>query len=293
VSEQTLANFTSIKIGGVAADFYAPTTLAELQALLVQRGAVRFFAGGNNVVFGATVSAPLISLRNLNPAMYAVKIASADEIEIKVGAGFPLPQWVSETTNVGWSGAEGLAGIPGTVGGAIAMNAGTAHGEIADCLVEIDALQLTPTPHEVILTAKELHFAYRYSRLQEGGMIVTAAVFRLRRSGAENLRRRVEENLAARTSRLIKFPNCGSVFKNPAPEIRAGKLLAAAGLKGVQRGKLRVSPQHANFFENLGGATPADFFALLLRAQTAVENHAGIKLLPEVKIIADEFPAPL
>jgi UDP-N-acetylmuramate dehydrogenase len=283
---KNLAELTSIKIGGDAAFFYEPATVAELTALLAAHPDAVLLGGGTNIVFGAMPRRAVISMKKINAELNEWR--GADEICVTVGAGRPLAELVRQAVANGWSGVENLIGIPGTVGGAVAMNAGAqgrAIGDVVEKVIGVD-YEAHP-PVEKIFTSAALGFAYRTSRLQKESIAAVAVELRLRRTAVAELAQRAAALLAARASRLIKFPNCGSVFRNPAGEKSAGELLANAGMKGKTRGALRVSPAHANFFENLGGATGDDFCDLLDRARDAVRRQTGIALTPEVKIIGE------
>ncbi|GHS97884.1 UDP-N-acetylenolpyruvoylglucosamine reductase [Planctomycetales bacterium] len=284
---KNLAELTSIKIGGAADFFYEPATVAELTALLAAHPDAVLLGGGTNIVFGAMPRRAVISMKKINAALNEWREIAADEIRVTVGAGKPLAEVVRQAVAGGWRGVENLIGIPGTVGGAVAMNAGAQGRAIGDAVEKVVGVDYGGTPVEKIFTPAELGFAYRTSRLQTAPIAVVAVELRLRRTAVAELAPRAAAWLAARAACRIKLPNCGSVFRNPAGEKSAGELLESAGMKGETRGALRVSPTHANFFENLGGATGDDFCDLLDRARDAVRRRTGIALTPEVKIIGE------
>jgi UDP-N-acetylmuramate dehydrogenase len=175
-------------------------------------------------------------------------------------------------------------GIPGTVGGAVVMNAGAQGGCVADCLESVDLLDPADPDTVITLKAGDLDYAYRHSRLQEEAWIVLAARFRLQ-SGQDPaaVSRRTSANLHSRTSsQPYQQPSCGSVFRNPEPH-KAGQLIEALGLKGLRVGDAQVSPIHANFIVNCGMASAADIANLIAQVQHQVLQAHGIALHTEVK----------
>ncbi len=175
-------------------------------------------------------------------------------------------------------------GIPGTVGGAAVMNAGAQGGCTAEWLESVQVVDPRRPEAPFTLQAGALDFAYRHSRLQEEPLVVLAARFRLRAGhDPAEVSARTSRNLHSRTStQPYQQPSCGSVFRNPEPE-KAGRLIEALGLKGLAIGGAQVSPVHANFIVNTGGARAADIDALIRAVQERVEQKHGIVLHPEVK----------
>lgn len=275
-----LRELTSIKIGGFAADFFMPSTIAELLALCEKYSSPIILSGGTNIIFGDKITRPVISLRTLNHEL------TRDQNIITVGASVLLAKFIKFAIEHNCGGVELLSGIPGTVGGAIVMNAGTPQITISEHLSTAEVLVYSPHTNWQLrtFTRDELAFAYRSSILQSNGGILISAVFALEKSDKKTLAERAQKTLATRAAQSIKYPNCGSVFKNPSPTISAGKLLDDAQLKNYQVGDLRISPQHANFFENLGNATFHDFMTLLHHAQKTVAEKFNVTLQPEVKI---------
>lgn len=286
-----LSDLTTIRIGGVAADLCFPESVAELQELLTGRPNAVVVGGGSNLVLGDFPDAPVVCLRCLSgqePRRETAGGAGAGEkVAVSVGAGFSLPRLLAWAAGEGLGGLETLAGIPGTVGGALAMNAGTPRGAFGDAVTAAELWLPGGETREV--AAAGLNFGYRASALQAGGALAQAVALSVRLALSpgrepEALRAAARAARAARASEKIRFPNCGSVFRNP-PGDSAGRLLEAAGMKGESQGALQVSPVHANFFENHGGATAADFVALLSRARDRVREKFGVELTPEVKVL--------
>lgn len=181
-----------------------------------------------------------------------------------------------------WSGLDPLAGIPGTVGGAVRMNAGSALGEICDVLVDADVV--TVEGEVVRLTRDDLRMSYRSTHLPPGGIVAFA---RLKPTDVphEESEARIRAFLDRRkATQPLDMPSCGSTFRNP-PGDTAGRLIDAAGLKGHRIGGAEVSEKHANFLLNTGDATAADIRALIHHVRATVRERFGVDLHPEVEII--------
>lgn len=203
---------------------------------------------------------------------------------LTVGAGLKLTVLVSRAGRYGWTGLECFAGIPGTIGGAVAMNAGTRLGEAVDTLIDVDIVSFQGEIQR--LTAAQLQMSYRTCKLPDKAIVCAA---RLRTTGTDpaTSRRQVKEHLEYRAqTQPLDFPSCGSTFRNPPGE-HAGRLIEAAGLKGWSCGPARVSEKHANFILNPGGATAADIRHLIEHAQHTVAENSGIRLQPEVHYAGD------
>jgi UDP-N-acetylmuramate dehydrogenase len=175
-------------------------------------------------------------------------------------------------------------GIPGTVGGAVVMNAGAQGGCTAEWLDSVWVLDPRRPEAPFRLAATDLAFAYRHSRLQDEPLLVLSARFRLEPGhDPAILTARTSANLHSRTStQPYQQPSCGSVFRNPEP-LKAGQLIESLGLKGLSIGDAQVSPIHANFIVNTGSATAADIDALIRLVQQRVLEGRGVRLHPEVK----------
>jgi UDP-N-acetylmuramate dehydrogenase len=198
--------------------------------------------------------------------------------------GCALRQIMSVSLRHGLSGIEGLVGIPGSVGGAVAGNAGAFGCEIKDV---IQSLRLLMPGGEVRdLARKEMSFGYRTMTLPEGAVILAAALA-LQRDDPHEVRRRMKGFMAEKRSRQpVGEHSAGCVFKNPAGT-SAGKLIDEAGCKGMAVGAVMVSPVHANFFVNGGDGTAKDFTALMEAVGERVRRRSGIELEPEIRIIGE------
>ena len=206
------------------------------------------------------------------------------------GAGLPAPLAARKTAGQGWAGLHMMVGVPGTVGGGVYMNAGCHGGQWSDVTVSVTAVG--PDGEFVTIPAAEIPFSYRKSGLD--GNIVVETEVRLSPGDREELDAEVEKLFAWRQKGTpFNQPCCGSVFKNPAGLApaswsrpwTAGSLIESAGLKGTRAGGAEISPMHANYFVNTGGATAADVRRLIEHVQRTVEEQFSVRLEPEVKLI--------
>jgi UDP-N-acetylmuramate dehydrogenase len=207
-----------------------------------------------------------------------------------LGAGLPAPVAARKTAEAGFAGLHIFVGVPGTVGGGVYMNAGCHGGDWSEVVERVTVVDASG--QDTVLERRDIPFTYRRSGLRE--RIVLETTVRLRREDQVRLDEAIGEMFEWR-QRGTPFnqPCCGSVFKNPAgPSWKredgprtAGQLIEAAGLKGFAIGRAQVSPMHANYFVNTGGATAADVRALIEHAQKMVQDKFGVRLEPEVKLI--------
>jgi UDP-N-acetylmuramate dehydrogenase len=207
-----------------------------------------------------------------------------------VGAGMPAPLAARRTAAAGYAGLHIFVGVPGTVGGGVYMNAGCHGGDWSEVVESVTVVD--EAGRDAVVPRSEVPFTYRRSGLD--GRVVLETAVRLRREEQPRLDEQITEMFEWRQSGTpFNQPCCGSVFKNPAgPSWKredgprtAGQLIEAAGLKGVRVGAAEVSPMHANYFVNTGGATAADVRGLIAQVQRRVESEFGAVLEPEVKII--------
>lgn len=204
-----------------------------------------------------------------------------DGLRLRAGAGILNTVLLARLARVGVAGLAPLAGVPGTVGGAIAMNAGTALGEIADVLESVDVLVGGQTAR---LDRRELPMRYREGGLPAGA-VVLFATFLLRDDPSEA--GRIAAHLARRReTQPLDLPSCGSVFRNP-PGDHAGRLIESVGLKGWRHGGAQISERHANFIVNRGDATATDVMACIRKAEETVLAEAGVRLVREVHVLGE------
>jgi UDP-N-acetylmuramate dehydrogenase len=201
---------------------------------------------------------------------------------VSAGAGLPLTNLLNECRRQGLGGLEFLAGIPGAVGGAVAMNAGAWGKETADVLDEVEIMS---TSGELIRAKRAtLRFSYRKFCVPEGSVIVKAT-FQCTRASAQEVGERMRRYLEMRkVSQPLEHASGGSVFKNPPGDF-AGRLIEGAGLKGFRVGGAVISDKHANFIVNTGGAKACDVLALMELARKKVKEETGIDLQPEIKVV--------
>ncbi len=278
-----LAPRTAIRVGGPADLLVRPADAADLAALLAACEArevpVTVLGGGANVlVADAGVRGVVVKL----PVDFGEE-AAAEDGRLVLSAGAPTSRLVARAQELGLVGCEFIAGIPGTLGGAVAMNAGTKIGEMKDVVARVEVA--TPRGARWI-PASELGFAYRTCRLPPAA-VVTRVEFRLRRGDvAASLAAMQADKDQRRRTQPLTQPTWGSTFRNP-PSDFAGRLIEAAGLKGHREGGAMWSDVHANFVVNLGGATARDCLALVRLARRTVRERFGVLLEPEVRLLGD------
>jgi UDP-N-acetylmuramate dehydrogenase len=237
--------------------------------------------GFNSLALDAPVAGVVVQLSRWR------RLEERPGLTLRVDAGVSHSQLTRFCAERGFAGLEFGAGIPGSIGGWIAMNAGIPGREIGDRVVELEVVSPTGTriahlPREV------LHFRYRALRGLAPGSVIVSALLRVDRSTPAAVRAEVAALLARREqTQPLSVPSCGSVFKNP-PGDYAGRLIEAAGLKGHRVGGAQISPMHANFIANLGGATASDVMELIRLAQERVQQHSGTRLECEVRILGGE-----
>jgi UDP-N-acetylmuramate dehydrogenase len=279
-----LQPFTTWKVGGPAEWFAEPGEVDELVSLAAwaqaQGLSLRCIGAGSNLLIA---DSGLPGLTICNRRLQGSRLDAASGL-VEAEAGEPIPSLARKAARLGLSGLEWAVGIPGTVGGAVVMNAGAQGGCTAEWLRSVRLLDPAnpATPFE--LEARELDFAYRHSRLQAEAWIVLAATFQLEAGhDPAAITSHTSANLHSRTStQPYQQPSCGSVFRNPEPQ-KAGQLIEALGLKGLQIGDAQVSPIHANFIVNIGQASATDIDALIAEVQRRVLASHGLSLHPEVK----------
>ena len=279
-----LQPFTTWKVGGPAEWFAEPGEVDELVSLAAwaqaQGLSLRCIGAGSNLLIA---DSGLPGLTICNRRLQGSRLDAASGL-VEAEAGEPIPTLARKAARLGLSGLEWAVGIPGTVGGAVVMNAGAQGGCTAEWLHSVRLLDPAnpATPFE--LEARELDFAYRHSRLQAEAWIVLAATFQLEAGhDPAAITSHTSANLHSRTStQPYQQPSCGSVFRNPEPQ-KAGQLIEALGLKGLQIGDAQVSPIHANFIVNIGQASASDINALIAEVQRRVLASHGLSLHPEVK----------
>jgi UDP-N-acetylmuramate dehydrogenase len=290
--QEPMSRHTSYAIGGPADLFAVPVDRDDLAALLREireKGHTYVVLGGgtNLLVRDGGFRGVVISLQRMQAVRIEREYRSIGGAfaVVFVEAGVPLQKLLSFTVEEGLTGLEFSSGIPGTVGGAVCMNAGTALGEFGDV---VDSVTLfSPEGSIVARGREEMGFGYRTSSIPEGHLVLDVRLV-LRRGDRDKIKAHVRELLDARKQRQpAGQPNAGSIFKNPQEE-SAGKLIEAAGLKGATVGNAQVSVKHANFIVNKGHATASDVLALMELVKEKVLQVHGVRLEPEIKIIGED-----
>lgn len=286
-TDAALDSYTSFRIGGPADLLLEPSSPQVLSRALEQADRldipVTMLGGGTNVLVADGGVRGLVV--RFGKAFNYTRWGQADEagaVVVEAGAAVRLARLVRESVQKGLGGLEFAAGIPGSVGGGTLMNAGAFGGEIGDA---IEAVQVCTRGGEIVdMDRSRLPFSYRKLALGADVMIISVR-FRLLRSPLGRLKAAVERVQAKRkTKQPGGLPNAGSVFKNPHGEF-AGRLIERAGLKGLSVGDAQVSPEHANFIVNLGGARACEVRDLMSLVQEAVWKKCGVWLEPEVRLI--------
>jgi UDP-N-acetylmuramate dehydrogenase len=284
-----LARCTSFRIGGPADLLLVPTSVPMLATALAtarQIGLpVTILGGGTNVlVSDRGVRGLVVRLgRAFDYRRWEVAEDRSSAV-VEAGAATRLAKLAAEAVQRSLAGIEFAAGIPGSVGGGALMNAGAFGGELGDAIDSISGCTLAGEVVDYVRSC--LDFSYRKLALSDA-LVITSVRFRLARSSTSKLRSTVQTVQAKRrTKQPLGFPNAGSIFKNPVGEF-AGRLIEQAGLKGAAVGNAQVSPDHANFIVNLGGARAQDVRDLMSLVQGAVWRRSGIWLEPEVRLIGE------
>ena len=288
-----LAPFTSLRIGGPADALVRLETLDSLRHLraIAREHAIPLFilGGGSNLLIREGGIRGIVVLLRGAFRSYRVELcpsaAPPAVAHVHVGVGYPLSRLALQLAQQGWSGLEFAYGIPGTLGGAMVMNAGTHLGDMSHILVTARMLLSHGQVQE--LPASALGLRYRGSSYPPD-TILLGATLRLQQGQREQIEALMHESYARRQrTQPLSQPNAGSIFKNP-PGTAAGRLIEALGLKGTRIGGAMISPLHANFIVNVGHATAADVTALMAQVQERVRAVYDIVLEPEVHIVGEE-----
>jgi UDP-N-acetylmuramate dehydrogenase len=279
----SLAKFTSWKVGGVAELLFQPEDLLDLQNFIKRLDAstpITWLGRGTNVLVrdGGVKGAVII----LQSAMKKLEKMERNLIRAELGVSCAkLARFSAENDLLG---AEFLAGIPGTVGGALAMNSGAYGSETWNYVIEVETIDRNGELH--VRKPEEFDIAYRSVSGSNDEWFI-AAKFKFTSGDGKQARATIRELLDKRNaSQPVGNKSCGSVFRNPKNDF-AARLIESCELKGLTIGGAQISTKHANFIINTGDATAADIEALILKVRNAVENQCGVSLLAEVKIIGE------
>ena len=279
-----LKDHTSFKIGGTADLFVCPNNLMELMNTLgiLKENNMPYFllgAGSNLLISDKGVRGAVIKLGD------GFDYAHAKNDYILAGAGVSLAKLSAEAKNAELTGLEFASGIPGTLGGAIYMNAGAYGGEMKDVISEVSYIDADGVVKTI--AGDECDFGYRKSMFSGGGKIIISAKLTLNKGNKDEIIATMRElNARRKEKQPLEYPSAGSTFKRPEGHF-AGALIEEAGLKGASVGGAQVSEKHAGFVINTGDATAKDVCDLIAHVQKVVKENSGVDLEPEVKIIGE------
>ena len=281
-----MARFTTFRVGGPADVLVNIDSAAEISvALRAAKAAgvpVTVIGNGSNLLVRDGGIRGLVV--RISQPMSAIT-REGDTLIVQAGA--TLPSVAGFAQRNGLDGLAPMAGIPGTLGGAVIMNAGAYGGEMSQVVTRVDAIARSDGK-PIRFEGRTLGFAYRHSAMMDANVIVTDVTLRLAPGAPDAIARRTEELLAARREKQpLEYPSAGSTFKRPEGAF-AAKLIDDAGLKGLRVGDAQVSEKHAGFIVNLGSATASDILALMDEVKARVRAASGITLEPEVRILGED-----
>ncbi len=285
-----LSNFTTIKVGGSAEYFAEPNNINELINLIkwshLNNHECRIIGAGSNLLINN------IALKGLTICTKRMRVIKVDPLKgiVEADAGVMLPTMANLLAKNGLQGGEWTVGIPGTVGGAIYMNAGSGELSLANNLLSITAID--KKTHQISeIVKQDIDFQYRFSPFQENNLVIVSSKLQFKPQGnIKKLLETTKNNLKRKTeTQPYHLPSFGSVFRNPENNY-AGKLIEELGLKGFKIGGAEISKMHANFIVNNSSASSKDIFELITLIQQKILQKKGIFLKPEVRMIGFDYP---
>lgn len=278
---EPLSRYTSWRVGGMAKCLYRPADQTSLVAFLTNLPSaepILWLGYGSNVLIrdGGFLGTVILLRGTLGT------IEHNDQGRIKAQAGVGCARLAHFAAKAGLTGAEFLAGIPGSLGGGLALNAGAHGGEIWRLIHSVLTVDRTGIVH--MRTPNDYKIGYREIQKPAAEWFLEATLI-LESGSIDAIQKRMREYLQQRAAtQPIGWPSAGSTFRNP-PGDHAGRLIEAAGLKGLRQGGAEVSTKHANFIVNVGNATATDIETLIARIQIEVNKRFGVELIPEVQIV--------
>ena len=287
LEREPMSRHTSWRVGGIADRFYLPTNLNDLSLYLksLNKDEPVFFLGlgSNLLVADSGIRGTVICTSGvLN------EIKTIDEKRIYVEAGIPSPKLAKFSAKSGLTGAEFLSGIPGTIGGALKMNAGAVGGETWDIVESVETIDMQGQIHK--RTPEEFSVAYRHVEMKDENLHeewFVSAVLKLSKGSKEESLQKIKEHLNRRgATQPTQQPNAGSVFRNPEGDY-AARLIESSGLKNFCVGGACVSDKHANFIINTGTATAKDIATLIEKIHDEVKQQHNVDLIREVQFIGE------
>lgn len=297
IEHADMRRYTSFQAGGQADALYIAESKEELTRLLrtFHEQGTKFFLlgnGTNTIVRSEGLRIPVVKL---GPAFSEIRLETREEaarrgdglVRMTIGAAALMPQAANLALSEGLAGFEPLSGIPGSVGGALFMNAGAYGTEMKDVVVSAEAVRRDGSG-AVVIPVEKMGLSYRCSAFEKDGSVLTSVTIALPEGDPAEIEKNMRIYAAKRSSRQpLKYPSAGSFFKRPEGYY-AGALIQDAGLKGLSVGGAEVSELHAGFLINRGGATADDIVHLMRLVQNIVYSRFGVRLEPEVRIIGGE-----
>jgi UDP-N-acetylmuramate dehydrogenase len=282
--DELLSNYTFTKVGGPADVLALPETKEDLQALVV-------YANHHDLPWQVLGNASNLIVRDGGIRGLVILLEKMDKIRvagyyIEAQGGANLIHTTEVARDHSLAGMEFAAGIPGSVGGAVFMNAGAYGGEIAHVLGSVQVLTHEGEIQTVL--AEDMAFGYRHSILQDKGYVCLSAKFALKPGNYDDIKSEMDRlNHLRELKQPLEYPSCGSVFKRPAGHF-AGQLIQEAGMQGHRIGGVEVSKKHAGFMVNVDNGTASDYEALIAAVIAKVKETSGVTLEPEVRILGVE-----
>lgn len=286
----SLRPFTTMKIGGAVERLLRLSDLALLKEKLP--APIRILGNGSNVLIDDRgLKGTVIVVRDLPPAEPEILSDDSNAVELKVSAGIFLPAFARWTSKRGFTGAEYMIGVPGTVGGALVQNAGANEQEFNDLLIDAEIFNLSTQKIET-WAKSQCALSYRHSALKsQSDLVVVSTRLRLKKADPETIEAQIEKNLSYRKSKTpFSKPSLGSIFTRIKTEnawLYPGQLIEASDLKGYQIGGALVSPVHANYIVNENDATFEDVMNLIRHIERVVLEKQGVQLQREILVWTD------
>lgn len=287
--DEPLAKHTYFKIGGPAKALVFPESVEDLRVIaqFLKSEKIPFTLiglGSNLLVRDEGFSGIVVKTTKLPTNV------SGEEGGVRIGAGVPVATFLRRAAQEGWDGFEIISGIPGTLGGIIAMNGGTHLGEAADLLLEVRTFNFEkPDSPLQTYAGAELRFSYRKNHFLHPGEIVIDSLWKKNLGVPEKIREKLDGLFRRRKeTQPLEFPSCGSVFKNPKESgLRAWEVIDRLGLRGHRIGNAQFAEKHPNWILNLGEASANDALALIQLAKKRAKTELGVHLVEEVRILPE------
>ncbi len=282
--ERSLSEYTNTKTGGPAEILAFPTESEDICEMInianEHQLQVTVIGNASNLIVREK------GIRGLVIILTRMNGVRVEENKVIAESGAPLIGVTERAYSASLTGMEFAAGIPGSVGGAVFMNAGAYDGDIGQVVSEVEVL--TPQGKTRTYTNEELNFSYRHSRIQDEQDIVLRAIFKLQNGEKKEIREKMDNfNFLRGAKQPLEYPSCGSVFKRPKGHF-TGKLIHDAGLQGFMIGGAQVSLKHAGFIVNRGDATASDYIAVIDHIKKVIKQEFSVELQTEVRIIGEK-----